>query len=217
MERLADDQMESSLALSDQDCPQSQKEAEAEKAATDDCPSGYQAVKTMPDESNSDGVDVSKGRPMSPGTLALMCDEQDTLFMAAGSTEGLMGHSCNSSSQLPHRQGLTEVYAEQERIVLTKFRDCLNRLITLGAVKETKCSSLARTEPEGLRDALSNNSSNARTETRHQQEPFSNGVAKSAIPVPPTPMTSQLIAAATTALNKDLISKISSSAKMGLK
>ena len=78
---------------------------------------------------------MPKGATMSPGTLALMCDEQDTILMAAASPNRLMGPGCSTSSQLPHRQDMSEVYAEQERIVLTKFRDCLNRLITLGEIK----------------------------------------------------------------------------------
>lgn len=70
---------------------------------------------------------------MSPSTLALMCDEGDTMFTSNNSSDGLVVH--NSSSQLPSEQGETETYAEQERIVLTKFRECLNRLITLGEIK----------------------------------------------------------------------------------
>ncbi|GMP59826.1 hypothetical protein CsSME_00022947 [Camellia sinensis var. sinensis] len=208
MESQAQDRMESSVASSAQDRLQSQKGSEAENTVADDCSSGNHAEKISSDESNSDGVDISKGRPMSPGTLALMCDEQDAMFMAAASPKGLMNHGFNASSQLPNGQGMTEVYAEQERIVLTKFRDCLNRLITLGEIKETKCSSLARTDSGGLKDPLGNGVANARTETRNQQEPFRNGVAKST--VPPTPMTS------TTASNNDPFSKISSPAKMGM-
>ncbi|KAK4391676.1 protein tesmin/TSO1-like CXC 5 [Sesamum angolense] len=89
--------------------------------------------KDNPEESGSDGADVSKGRPMSPSTLALMCDEANTIFTTTASI-GSVAHN-NVSSQLPDEQGLTEAYVEQERIVLTKFRDCLNRLITLGEIK----------------------------------------------------------------------------------
>lgn len=78
---------------------------------------------------------------MSPSTLALMCDEQDTMFTTAASPNRLEVHY-NVSSQLPLEPGTTEAYEEQERIVLTKFRDCLNRLITLGEIKG-KFSSFA--------------------------------------------------------------------------
>lgn len=133
-DKRAEDQTETSLASTTQDVLQNQKESDAEKAMADDCSSANQADKTGPDDSSSDGADVPKGRPMSPETLALLCDEQDTMFMATASPNG-MGHGGNTSSQVPYGQGMTEVYAEQERIVLSKFRDCLTRLIALGEIK----------------------------------------------------------------------------------
>lgn len=134
MEKHTEDQMETSLASSTQEQLPSQKEGDVEKAMADDCSSANQTDKISPDNSSSDGVDVPKGRPMSPGTLALMCDEPDTMFMTAASPIGPMAHACNTSSQFPYGQGMTEVYAEQERIVLTKFRDFLNRVITMGEI-----------------------------------------------------------------------------------
>lgn len=134
-EKQAEYQTETSLASATGGRLQSQKESDAQKAVTDDCSTANQTDKMSPEDSNSDGADGPKVRPMSPGTLALMCDEQDTMFMAAASPNGLMGDGCNTSSQLPNGQGMTEVYAEQERIVLTKFRGCLNMLITRGELK----------------------------------------------------------------------------------
>lgn len=122
MERQAEDRI------------QIQKDSEIEKAVADDCSSGNRVEKISPSESTSDGADVLTGRPMSPRTQALWCDEQDT-FMAAASPKGLMGSDPNTSSHLPHGKGMTEVYVEQERVILTKFRDCLNRLITFGEIK----------------------------------------------------------------------------------
>lgn len=171
-----------SLASKTQNKSDNQKEADADKAVADDRSSGNQADKNGPDDSSSDGADLPKGRPMSPGTLALMCDEQDTMFMAAASPDGLMGHGCNTTSQLPYGQGMTEVYAEQERIVLTKFRDCLSKLISYGEIKENKCSSLARNEAGRQKESLSNGTAHARTETGIKHEPVSNGVAKTAPP-----------------------------------
>ncbi|PPD95972.1 hypothetical protein GOBAR_DD07003 [Gossypium barbadense] len=133
-EKQAEDQTETSLVSSTQDTLQSQKDFDAEKTVADDCSSANQADKVFPEDSSSDGADTPKESPMSPGTLALMCDEQDTMFMKAPSN-GLTEHGCSTSSQLPYGQGMTEIYAEQERIVLTKFRDCLNRLITFGEIK----------------------------------------------------------------------------------
>lgn len=134
-EKQVEDRREPSFDSSTQERLQSQKESDAEKIVAEDCSSANQADKVGPDDSSSDGADVPKGRPMSPGTLALMCDEQDTMFMSAASHNGLISHGCNPTSQLPYGQGMTEAYAEQERIVLTKFRDCLNRLITFGEIK----------------------------------------------------------------------------------
>ncbi|AES76818.2 putative transcription factor Tesmin family [Medicago truncatula] len=181
VEKRTEDQTETSLASSTQEQLLSQKEVDVEKAMDDDCSSANQTDKISPGNSCSDGADVPK-RPMSPGTLALMCDEQDSMFMTAASPIGQTTHACNTSSQFPDGQGVTEVYAEQERIVLTQFRDFLNRVITMGEINETKCSSLARSELENKKDLINNETGNASTETVHQQEATSNGDAKAAIP-----------------------------------
>ncbi|KAK5824600.1 protein tesmin/TSO1-like CXC 5 [Gossypium arboreum] len=199
-EKQAEDQTETSFVSSTQDRLQSQKDFDAEKTVADDCSSANQADKVVPEDSSSDGADTPKERPMSPGTLALMCDEQDTMFMKAPSN-GLTDHGCSTSSQLPYGQGMTEIYAEQERIVLTKFRDCLNRLITFGEIKETQCSSLARIEI-GSQRSLSNGTEVVRTESGNQQGSFTNGVPKNVSP--PTIKTSQTAAVVITTANNDL-------------
>lgn len=133
--KQAEGQREASLASSTQERVQNQKDSGTEKDMLDCCSSGDQGEKISVEESSLDGADVSK-RPMSPGTLALMCDESHTMFSAAvASPNDLATLNCNTSSQLPHGQGMTETYAEQERIVLMKFRDCLNRLVDLGQLK----------------------------------------------------------------------------------
>ncbi|GMN50555.1 hypothetical protein TIFTF001_019708 [Ficus carica] len=210
-EKRVEEQSETSLALTSQDRLQNQKESDVEKAVADDCSSGNQGDKTGPDDSGSDGADLPKGRPMSPETLALMCDEQDTMFMAAASPSGT-GHGCNISSQ----QGTTEVYEEQERIVLSKFRDCLKMLIALGEIKgkfisfkKTKCSSLARSEAGTQKDPLSNGITNVKTEASNQPIPTSNGIPKTI--VPPTARTTQSFPAAVpAAASADLLPKIPS-------
>ncbi|KAH9800762.1 protein tesmin/TSO1-like CXC 5 [Citrus sinensis] len=206
-EKQAEDRAGTSLASSAQGRLQSHKEPDVDRTVTDDCSSANQADKVGPDDSGSDGSDGQKARPMSPGTLALMCDEQDTIFMAASSPNRLTGHGCNTSSQLPYGQGMTEVYAEQERIVLTKFRDCLNRLITFGEIKETKYSSLARTEVGSQKDALSNGTASSRTGTGNQPATVSNGVSKaygpSALAAPAAKM-SQMVTATVPISNNDL-------------
>ncbi|KAL2625870.1 hypothetical protein AAZV13_07G077200 [Glycine max] len=183
MEKQAEDQTETSLASSSQEQLPSQKEGHIEKTVADDCSSANQTDKISPDNSSSDGADVPKGRPMSPGTLALMCDEQDTMFMTTASPIAPMAHACNTSSQFPYGQGMTEVYPEQERIVLTKFRDFLNRVITMGEINETKCSSLTRNELESQKDPIINGIGNASSEIVLQQGATSNGVTKPGSPL----------------------------------
>ncbi|CAJ2636807.1 unnamed protein product [Trifolium pratense] len=181
-EKRTEDQAETSLASSTQEQLPSQKDVDVEKAMDDDCSSANQTDKISPSNSCSDGADVPKGRPMSPGTLALMCDEQDTMFMRASSPIGPMNHACNTSSQFPSGQGVTEVYGEQERIVLTQFRDFLNRVITMGEINETKCSSLARSELENQKHLINKETGNSSTDIVHQQEATSNGEPKTVVP-----------------------------------
>ncbi|XP_021597752.1 protein tesmin/TSO1-like CXC 5 isoform X2 [Manihot esculenta] len=200
-EKRVEDQTEASLASSTQKSLQSQ-EANVDKIIAYDCCSANQVDKVGPEDSSSDGADMPKGRPMSPGTLALMCDEQDTMFMAAASPNVLTGHGCSGTSQLPCGQGMTEIYAEQERIVLTKFRDCLNRLITYGEIKETKCSLLARTELGNQKDQSSNGTMNARAELANQQGHYSNGITNHIIL--PTSRTSQMVTSMVATSSNDL-------------
>lgn len=123
---------ETCLASSAQDNSQGNKDVEMVAADAN------QADKSGPEGSNSD---ASKGNPLSPATLALMCDEQDTIFMvAAAEPNGSVDPGgCGKNSQEQ-----SEIYAEKERVVLTKFRDCLSRLISYAEIKESKCSYLAR-------------------------------------------------------------------------
>ncbi|MED6167827.1 hypothetical protein PIB30_006476 [Stylosanthes scabra] len=67
-----EDQTEPSLASSTQEQLPSQKGADVEKATSDDGSSENRIDKVSSDNSSSDGVGVLKGRPMSPGTLALI-------------------------------------------------------------------------------------------------------------------------------------------------
>ncbi|XP_031110297.1 protein tesmin/TSO1-like CXC 5 isoform X1 [Ipomoea triloba] len=170
-----EDQRETSAPSLSQEQLENQKGSMG-KVLPDNCSSGSQDDKKGTSVRSSDTADVSKERPMSPGTLALMCDEQDTVFAAAGSPNESTS-ICNTSSQLSHGKAMTEAYAEQERIVLTKFRDCLNRLITLGEIKETKCSSMARASDSVYQKGIVINNGT-------QPEAYSNGVAIATVPPP---------------------------------
>ncbi|XP_047309256.1 protein tesmin/TSO1-like CXC 5 [Impatiens glandulifera] len=141
MDEQTEEQKENSVVSSTQDRLENQKDA-TERSTTDASPSGIAADRNNnPDSSGSDAA-PKEGKPMSPGTLALMCDEQDSIFISASSPKET---NHNTSSKLSSGQKMSDIYIEQERIVLTKFRDCLNKLITLGEIKESECSSLART------------------------------------------------------------------------
>ncbi|KAG1367905.1 putative protein tesmin/TSO1-like CXC 5 [Cocos nucifera] len=123
-----EDQTESSLASSNHDRDEHHKEPDAQKTSADECSSGTHVHKTSIEESDSDCADGQKGgRPLSPGTLALMCDEQDTMFETS--------RNAGMPPRFPYNQNMSEVYAEQERCVLTEFRERLHRLVNYGRMK----------------------------------------------------------------------------------
>lgn len=88
------------------------------------------ASSTSPDHG---GADRSQ-RPMSPGTLALMCDEKDPLFTAPPSPIGGLAAEEVNVSGSSHAALL---YAEQERAILLEYRDCLRRIISVGSRRGT--------------------------------------------------------------------------------
>ncbi|KAK3165509.1 hypothetical protein QOZ80_1AG0034050 [Eleusine coracana subsp. coracana] len=103
---------------------------------------GTHTDKAVPEESRPNCPDDQKSnRPMSPGTLALMCDEQDAMFTTS--------HNAVSQEPVAVNQNRSELYAEQERCVLTEFRDCLHRLVTCGKLKEERYSMAIRPEASG--------------------------------------------------------------------
>ncbi|KAH7845692.1 hypothetical protein Vadar_004946 [Vaccinium darrowii] len=102
--------------------------------------------------SESDRRDEQTRRPPSPATLALMCDEQDSISMATGDLSVLFplqpaAAACIGNRTLKSCQDVTDLYAEQERIVLKKFRNFLSSLIDCGSIKGVMCSPLLKPEP----------------------------------------------------------------------
>uniref|UniRef100_A0A7C8Z576 Uncharacterized protein n=1 Tax=Opuntia streptacantha TaxID=393608 RepID=A0A7C8Z576_OPUST len=93
-----------------------------------------------------------------------------------------------------------------KRIVLTKFRDCLNRLITFGELKETKCSSLARSEPTGLKEPLCNGTAKLRADSRSQHELVTNDVVKPLV-LGPTRAPTMISATVTTVPTTDIVNR----------
>lgn len=78
-------------------------------------------------------------RPVSPGTLALMCDENDIVFTKVDIPSSISGSNTRTNMNL---HGSDHVYSEQERLVLTRFRGFLNKLITRGSIKGDDMSSI---------------------------------------------------------------------------
>ncbi|XP_058074317.1 protein tesmin/TSO1-like CXC 5 [Magnolia sinica] len=198
-----EDKTESSLASLTQDCDDHPKEPDIRKVPTDDRFSVNQTDKAGADSSGSDSADAQKGRPMSPGTLALMCDEQDT-FTVSASPSGAVGHGRSMPLQNPYGQGMTEIYAEQERCILTEFRECLRKLITCGRIKEAKFSSLAA-KPEIA-------SHSGPVSTSHSG-PVGNGIARLTAPV--TPEISPAVTVMAAASNSCLPPRIGRPAENG--
>lgn len=125
-----------------------QKEPVDEKGVLRNDSTDDQAVRAYADCSALDEGDLQNGRPESPGTIALMCDEKETILMEVDSPREATGNGEGVAAESSCEQNLSEKYAEQERMVLTTFRDFLNRLITCGSIKETMCSSPARNDTE---------------------------------------------------------------------
>ncbi|XAR70885.1 hypothetical protein NMG60_11027922 [Bertholletia excelsa] len=137
-------QLEGSMVSSVQD-KHSKIEDNAHPSVPDDCLSVNQVDRV--DDSGSDGSNALIRRPPSPLTLALICDEKDT-FMANGSPDAAASCSGNMTYKSCRGQGFTDLYAQQERLVLTKFRDSLNMLITCGSIKEAMFSPLVKTNSD---------------------------------------------------------------------
>lgn len=122
------------VASSTQESEDSKQGNEANKGALNDPSLGNKMDMEETRGSGTDDYDMPNERPLSPGTRALMCDEEETMFMAAGSPTGLAGH-CPSTVKKSNGHECRRVYAEQERIILTAFRDVLNDLITVGSIR----------------------------------------------------------------------------------
>lgn len=185
------------FASSAQDQPENQKDAGTEKGADDRSDMNLNDI-ISPARSTSDGAHLSREQSMSPGTMELMCDEQDSMFGATPACNGSMFHGSSADSKVLPGQHLSKTYAEQEKFILTTFRDCLKRLITLGEIKETKCSSLVETESCDKLDLVNNDTAIARHEVRYQHVTFSNGIDKPQLPRTPAMVAPPPAAAANT-------------------
>ncbi|CAD5183806.1 unnamed protein product [Musa acuminata subsp. malaccensis] len=131
-----DDQVETCLASPIHDGELRQIDPNSQLASAGDVSNGISAHKMDAEVHKSDCEDEHKAqRPMSPGTLALMCDEQDTMFMTSQHASTTLTYRCD--------QNISEVCAEQERCVLMEFRDYLRKIVTHGRMKEERYASMA--------------------------------------------------------------------------
>ncbi|KAL2346915.1 hypothetical protein Fmac_000915 [Flemingia macrophylla] len=118
-------------------------------------------------EHESDAVDIANcNQPLSPETVALMCDEQDDMLFGNNSANGV---TCNSTYQNMIQNSFnsdvcTDVYGEQERLILSKFLDVLRGLITHGSIKETMIFSSTKKVERSKNEPADNNNIGAKTE-----------------------------------------------------
>ncbi|RDX68403.1 Protein tesmin/TSO1-like CXC 5, partial [Mucuna pruriens] len=137
-------------------------------------------------EDEADAVDIANyKRPLSPETLALLCDEQDHMLFGNSSASRA---ACNSTYQNMiqksfNSDGCTDdVYGEQERLVLTKLLDVLRGLVTLGSIKETMCYSPTKKGERSKKELANNGSIGAETDVGSEKGNHSNCIADKPIP-----------------------------------
>ncbi|KAG2699687.1 hypothetical protein I3760_07G202700 [Carya illinoinensis] len=182
--------VETFVGLSTQERKESRKGHDSQNTTPDGSFGRNQVDRVGSNDSGSDGVDMDNGRPISPGTLALMCDEQD--FMAAGSPERVVSHGENINQKSLDGHGFTELFAEQERLVLTRLWDFLNRLITCGSIRGSE------QKPSENGNGIIKSGS----EMGSHKEAYGNGIINSPVPEASPGAT------AVTSCNEDLSLKV---------
>ncbi|KXG33425.1 hypothetical protein SORBI_3003G303800 [Sorghum bicolor] len=138
-----EDDRAGSLALTNHDREGNNQDPDQKASIDDHSSRGTHTGKAILEESRPNCADDQKSnRPMSPGTLALlcdeevkMCDEQDTVFTTS--------QNAVPQQTITVNQNQSALYAEQERVVLTEFRDCLRKFVERGRNKERRYSSMA--------------------------------------------------------------------------
>ncbi|XP_015573062.1 protein tesmin/TSO1-like CXC 7 [Ricinus communis] len=149
------------------------------KTVPNDHVNGNTAEKDSSD-SGKDGGGLENGRPLSP-EIDLMCHEQEMVFREGESATGMAGLSQNEIQKSSSAQECSEAYAEQEKLILTGFRDFLNRLITCGSIKETTCSPLARSKTGSHQEPADGEMIKAGIETLNDKNAYASGIVKSPV------------------------------------
>lgn len=117
-----------SSQYSDRDRDSRQQDSATQSALADECSNEIPINIPITEETVSEcGEAEKRGTAMSPGTLALMCDEQDMIFVASQATA--------TDPRLSGNQSTSEAYAEQERVILIEFREYLRKLVNYGRRK----------------------------------------------------------------------------------
>ncbi|KAL0904065.1 hypothetical protein M5K25_026136 [Dendrobium thyrsiflorum] len=96
--------------------------------SADACSNGTDVDKIIENSGSNICYIQKDGRPMSPGTLALMCDEPDLNFISSQNSRKRPRTTCE--------ENMTEIYVKQERIALMKLRDSLYELANCARMKE---------------------------------------------------------------------------------
>ncbi|XP_021298766.1 protein tesmin/TSO1-like CXC 7 [Herrania umbratica] len=103
------------------------KHGDAPEAKEEDCPGGPAYFqKRVPDDLHLDGgaTDAQEGRILPHGTVKLICNEKHKQFMEPTSPKQILDRDIKNAN------------AEQERCVLSSFRDFLEELITFTNIKD---------------------------------------------------------------------------------
>ncbi|GAB4837249.1 hypothetical protein Ancab_002152 [Ancistrocladus abbreviatus] len=131
-----DSEVKTSGLIATKEKVETQKEHAIWKGVPDNNSTNEHPVGSCTDCMASDGNDVRNERPPSPGTLALLCDEQHSAFAEAGCSSKLNVNDQNTAPKSSDRNQCSEPYVLQERMVLTRFHDFLSGIITCGNIKE---------------------------------------------------------------------------------
>lgn len=134
MDKQAEGENFETSALSMQETEGSLKGYDVQKTVPDERLNGNKAERDRSHDSGANGGHMENGRPPSP-EIDLMCHEQEMMFMEVGSPTGVRGLLQSKTQKSSSGNEGSELYAEQEKLILTRFRDFLNRLIIWGSIK----------------------------------------------------------------------------------
>ncbi|XP_056166825.1 protein tesmin/TSO1-like CXC 6 isoform X2 [Syzygium oleosum] len=167
-----EENIENSIPLFAKAIEHGQKDSAVQKGVNDDNLHRNLAEREGTTDLASSGEALQNDRPVSPETLALMCEEKDAILMADRLENGVDDHTCPTSGRFNSGRDRTGIYVEQEKVVLTTFLHFLDNLITHGS-KGTLFSPALQIETR-KRPELQNNHPNVGSEPKNH--PNRNGM-----------------------------------------